>query len=205
MESVWGSFIEVGVGGVGVGWGRLTSGWDNMSRTCLNSPQMNCDGRHVLWKWLQLAWTERANCCHLDRPLVVQLEKWGLRTQAPLSNVLVCVLLSLHTHRGKFKEQPGWESTSSAGEYMNADVNTTVKPLRSPRVCLNLLPCVLWWCQLAWEHSCGPWGTNITKHYYSYVFDSYKGIWPALRLPFIACCCVAAWGRDREPDSWHIV
>lgn len=70
------------VGRGGGGEVDLTSGCDKMTQTCLNCPQMNRDGRHVLCKWLQLAWTEQANCCHLDSSLVVQLEKHGSRTRA---------------------------------------------------------------------------------------------------------------------------
>lgn len=144
---------------LGGGWGcDLTSGCDNVTQTCLNCPQMNCDGRHVLCKWLQLAWTELANCCHLDRSLVVQLEKRGLRTRALQRYRLwmcVCVCLFLHVrvcvhaHRSQFSQFENVGPQLVA--YINFDLNSTIKPARSPWVCL--LPRLLWWCQLAWEHT----------------------------------------------------
>lgn len=81
--------------------GYLTLVYDNMKQTFLNCPQMNCDGRHVLSKWFQLAWTEQANCCHLDRSLVVQLEKQGLRMHPLQNTAYEC--LCVHRRRSKFK------------------------------------------------------------------------------------------------------
>lgn len=99
---------------------------------------------------------------------------------------------------GELRINPLTESSISAGEYMNVDVNT-IKAPRSPRSCHNPLPAVHDSC-----HGSARVVWSIMKH-------SQPCLWLSKRatgqLPVYYSSPAGVhppWGWDHDPDSWRI-